>query len=121
MTGVKVVLISHCRRETDRRPGSLSRGRAHPLADTLPPADIALNGGFHMRTHSTLTLVVAASLAGLAATGCKGGPMDKPIKTSPIEKGSDTIQGARQQLEGHWTLVSLVITNAAGNSATVQA
>ena len=74
-----------------------------------------------MRTYSTVTLVVVASVAWLVSTGCKGGPMDKPIKTSPVEKGGDTIQGTRQQLEGHWTLLSLVITNAAGKSANVQA
>jgi hypothetical protein len=74
-----------------------------------------------MRTYSTLALIVFAGLAWLAGTGCKGGPMNKPIKTSPIEKGTDTIQGTRLQLEGHWTLLSLVITNAAGRRANVQA
>src|SRR4030095_11930591 len=74
-----------------------------------------------MRTYSPFAVIVVASLAWLSGTGCKGGPMNKPIKTSPIEKGADTIQGTRLQLEGHWTLLSLALRNAAGQRADRQA
>jgi hypothetical protein len=74
-----------------------------------------------MRTHPTLAVVIVASLAGLAGAGCKGGAMNKPIKTSPIENGPDTIKSVQLQLKGTWNLLSLDLTSQAGKRVTVPA
>jgi hypothetical protein len=68
-----------------------------------------------------VALAVCAGLAAAAGVGCKGGASQKPVRTNPIETGGESTQATRLRLQGTWTLVSLVVTNPDGKSATVQA
>src|SRR5690348_14118938 len=74
-----------------------------------------------MHTHRTVTLIVSGGLMLAVASGCKPGPIQKPVRTNPIEKGSDTTNSTRLMFEGHWQLISLEVTNTQGRHATVPA
>jgi hypothetical protein len=74
-----------------------------------------------MHTYRTVTFIVIAGLTLAIAAGCKPGPIQKPLKTNPIEKGSDTVNSTRLMFQGQWSLVSLVVTNPEGRAATVEA
>jgi hypothetical protein len=74
-----------------------------------------------MPIHRTVILIVAGGLTLAIAAGCKPGPIQKPLKTNPIEKGTDTTNSTRLQFQGHWELLSLVVTNPQGRQANVQA
>ena len=65
------------------------------------------------------TVAIGLSLAAIAA--CKGGTSSMPYRTSPVASGPNTIEAARKELEGTWTLVSLVVQNASGARATPEA
>src|SRR5262245_58246381 len=65
------------------------------------------------------TLAIGCILALTAA--CKGGSLQKPLSTSPVASGPNTMEAVRKQLEGTWTLTSLIVHNASGASATPQA
>ena len=68
-------------------------------------------------------LVRPGALA-LAATvliaGCAASERQRPLQTSPIATSGDTLQAARKQLEGRWTLVSLEYASPDGKRATVE-
>ena len=55
------------------------------------------------------------------ASACQGGATKKPLSTSPIASGINTVESVRKQLEGTWTLTSLAVNNATGGRATPQA
>ncbi len=55
------------------------------------------------------------------AAGCAAAPRGRPIPTSGIETGADTLSSARQQFEGNWTLVSFTVTNPAGRQSSIDA
>lgn len=65
------------------------------------------------------TIAIGMILA--VTTACQGGATKKPLSTSPIASGINTVESVRKQLEGTWTLTSLVVTNATGGRATPQA
>jgi hypothetical protein len=46
---------------------------------------------------------------------CKSAPIDRPLKTSPIETGPGTMTEARRFLEGSWLLVSMDIFPPGGS------
>jgi hypothetical protein len=68
-----------------------------------------------------LLLGIAAAAAGLTFAGCKAVPLGRPMNTSPIAAGPETIEAIRRQLEGQWTLLGLSVTSSDGKLATVDA
>lgn len=59
------------------------------------------------RTRVAVTLGLAAVMVG--AMACAAAPRDRPIRTSPIDTGPDSIQAARKYLEGRWSLLSFEV------------
>ena len=57
----------------------------------------------------------------LALGACAAAPRERPLPTTKIASGETTVEAARRQLEGRWTLVSLVIAAADGRRASVLA
>ena len=68
-------------------------------------------------------LVRSATLA-LAGTvliaGCAASERQRPIQTSRVATSGNTLEAARKQLEGRWTLVSLEYAAPDGKRATVE-
>jgi hypothetical protein len=59
-------------------------------------------------------------VAMLGSVGCAGGPREKPIPTTSIDKGMGTLQGARKYLEGRWTLISFEVFPPNAQPITVE-
>jgi len=57
-----------------------------------------------MRTVRPFLFVALVATAG--AIACAGGPREKPIKTTPINKEAGSTEAARKFLEGRWALLS---------------
>ncbi len=58
----------------------------------------------------------------LVLAGCAtGSPRQRPVRTNPIASGPQTVEAARKELEGRWTLVSLDVAAADGRKASVEA
>lgn len=70
---------------------------------------------FRVRPMVAAAAVVAAVLLG----GCAASERQRPIQTSPIATGGNTLQAARKQFEGTWTLVALEYGSPEGKRATV--
>jgi len=58
--------------------------------------------------------VAAAILAAPIATGCKAAPLDRPVNLGPPDTGPGSVEYARRQFEGTWTLQRLEIADAGG-------
>jgi hypothetical protein len=71
-------------------------------------------------SRRSCALIVAACLT-FALAGCKKQPSTRPLKTSPVTTGAGTIEEARRQLQGRWTLVSLTVTSEDGRQSPVDA
>jgi len=68
--------------------------------------------------YATVVVVMAA---GVFMAGCAASPRQRPIPTTRIEGGTDSMQAARSELEGRWSLVGLEVASADGQRATVEA
>lgn len=51
--------------------------------------------------------------------GCAASERQRPIQTSPIPQSGNTLQAARKQLEGKWSLTSLEYGSADGKRAVI--
>ena len=71
--------------------------------------------------QSRLARVTVVAVAGALAAGCAASARQRPLPTSRIEKGPETVESARRVLEGRWTLLSLDVAAEDGRSASVQA
>jgi len=61
------------------------------------------------------------ALAGTALiAGCAASERQRPLQTSPVATSGNTLEAARKQLEGRWTLVSLEYAAPDGKRATVE-
>jgi len=67
------------------------------------------------------TGTIAIGLIVAAVAACAPGPTGRPYRTSPVASGPNTMEFVRKQLEGTWTLVSLVVHNASGARAMPEA
>jgi hypothetical protein len=65
-------------------------------------------------------LLVAFGVAVMAA-GCAASPRQRPLSTSPIAEGPESMAAVRKQLEGHWVLLSLTVSAADGRKSDVDA
>ncbi len=73
-----------------------------------------------MRSRSRLVLPVVLLLAGGSITaGCAASERQRPIPTSRIATAGNTLEAARKQFEGRWTLVSLQYGAPDGRTATI--
>jgi hypothetical protein len=70
---------------------------------------------------STRLRLCAAALAGLVLVGCKAAPRQRPIKMGPVDTGPGSVEYARRQLEGAWSLERAQFTDANGQPTDVQA
>ena len=70
---------------------------------------------FHRRV---LLMALAVSVAGAA---CASRPRQRPLATSPINEGPETMSAVRKQLEGRWELQSLNVTTEDGRQQTIDA
>ena len=61
------------------------------------------------QTIAVVAMLVVSGLAASTMVGCTGGPRNKPIPTTEIDKGTGTLQGARKFLEGRWALTSFEV------------
>jgi hypothetical protein len=66
--------------------------------------------------HSAALVLAGSLLLG----GCAASERQRPLQTSPIATSGNTLQAARKQLEGRWTLVSLEYAAPDGKRATVE-
>ncbi len=73
----------------------------------------------HPWTVARLGIGVAALVAMCSA--CKSEPLDRPIKTTPVNTGAGSVEATRRMLEGTWTLASLEAVDAAGTHRPVKA
>ncbi len=67
-----------------------------------------------MRTQA---IVIGLAVGALMLSGCAATPRAKPLPTTPIESGPETVQAVRQQLHGRWKLIALDVTAADGRQA----
>jgi len=69
------------------------------------------------RNHA-LVIAICASVI-LAA--CAARPRQRPLNTTRIEPGENSMEAVRTRLQGRWTLVSLSLTAADGRQSAVDA
>jgi hypothetical protein len=67
------------------------------------------------RRNSAVVVLVSMSLLG----GCAASERQRPIKTSPVAQSGNTLEAARKQLEGKWTLSSLEYGSPQGKRASI--
>jgi len=60
-----------------------------------------------MNGHRAFSCILI--VATLGSYACAAAPRQRPIRTSEIQEGTGTLQGARKFLEGRWTLVSFQV------------
>jgi hypothetical protein len=65
-------------------------------------------------------VVIALAMANMAVS-CKGSELQRPLQTSKIATGPNTLESTRRALQGTWTLASLAILDADGRSTSVDA
>jgi hypothetical protein len=66
-----------------------------------------------------LWIPVAAILVVLAA--CAGAPRQRPVPMGPVDTGEGSLEAARRELQGSWSLVSLEAVDASGARHPVKA
>jgi hypothetical protein len=74
-------------------------------------------------SHSWTAVKVGISAAALivVCSACKSEPLDRPIKTTPVNTGAGSIEATRRMLEGTWTLASFEAVDTAGARRPVKA
>lgn len=74
-------------------------------------------------TRSWTVLKVGLGAAALVAmcSACKSAPLDRPLKTTPVDTGPGSLEATRRMLEGTWTLASFEAVDAAGKHRPVKA
>jgi hypothetical protein len=72
-----------------------------------------------MRLPTSGLILVAIPTLTLAA--CTPSPRQRPLQTSPIAEGTQTVEAARKMLEGRWSLLSLDVATQDGRKASVAA
>ena len=73
-----------------------------------------------MRPYGVLVTAISVVVA-LAGCAAPAQPRQRPIPTSPINEGADTMSAVRQQLQGRWELLSLNVNGADGSAHSVDA
>jgi hypothetical protein len=74
-----------------------------------------------MHVTALVQRVGTCLLVGLAVAACKAAPLQKPMRTTDIASGPNTIEAVRGQLAGTWSLVSLVMHSPEGKAVPVDA
>lgn len=68
-----------------------------------------------------LTLVVGVATLSLTTWGCAAAPRARPLPTTRVDRGPESLEATRRGLEGSWTLVSLEVVDARGGRRPVKA
>lgn len=61
-----------------------------------------------MMQKSALNRWIVALLL-VSATGCMGGPRQRPVKMGPVDQGPESIVAERKFLEGRWSLMQFQV------------
>src|SRR5262245_31023939 len=65
--------------------------------------------------------LVAACITMVIAGCAHGQPRQRPLNTTPMATGADTMEATRKRLQGRWTLTSLTVTAEDGRKSPVDA
>ncbi len=57
----------------------------------------------------------------LALSACAAKPRGRPLHTTPVAEGAETVESARNFLAGRWVLASLRVTTEEGRGAAIDA
>lgn len=68
-------------------------------------------------SHAFLILLAVSC----AAIGCASSPRQRPVAVGEVDTGPGSLTAARQQLEGHWTLLTLAMFDEDGRQVDVDA
>ena len=71
------------------------------------------------RCYSHAFAIVLA--LGSSAISCASSPRQRPVAVGEVDTGPGSLTAARQQLEGHWTLVTLAMFDEDGTQVDVDA
>ena len=73
------------------------------------------------RRRQALIIVFSSTAVALAGACAQGRPRTRPLSTSPVAQGSDSIASARNELQGRWTLMTLSVSTGSGQQAAIDA
>ncbi len=65
--------------------------------------------------------LIAVALAAVAAGGCEARARQRPLETSPIAEGPESLESVRKSLQGRWVLETLNVATADGRKASIEA
>lgn len=71
-----------------------------------------------IRRIAATTLLVAVTASG---SGCAPAPRQRPVLMGPVDTGEGSLEAARRELEGAWSLTSLEVMDGAGARRAVKA
>jgi hypothetical protein len=54
-------------------------------------------------------LAVAVAVVAATALGCSSAPSQRPIKTTPVDAGTGSMEAGRKFLQGRWSLISFEV------------
>jgi hypothetical protein len=74
-----------------------------------------------MRSKSTWRALIAVLSVALALAGCAARERQRPVRTTRISQGAESMEAVRKALEGRWILVSLNVATVDGRRAPVDA
>lgn len=65
--------------------------------------------------------LIAAVGFGMLLPGCAASPRQRPVPTTRIDTGVQSVEAARRELQGRWSLLSLEVVSADGRRMAVDA
>jgi hypothetical protein len=71
----------------------------------------------YLKSASAILLVTTAWLI----SACAASPRQRPLPTTPITEGPESLQAVRTRLQGRWELTSLTVSTEDGRSEKVDA
>src|SRR6187200_146712 len=84
------------------------RGTSSALTPYLNGTTIHRSTETLMMQKSALNRWIVALLL-VSATGCMGGPRQRPVKGGPVDQGPESIVAERKFLEGRWSLMQFQV------------
>jgi hypothetical protein len=72
-----------------------------------------------MRRHLSTSILVFSLACTVAA--CASRPRQRPLQTSPVNEGADTMSAVRDRLNGKWELLSLTVNTMDGRAERIDA
>lgn len=72
------------------------------------------------RVHRIIAVALLAALAAISAA-CEAAPRQRPVRMGPVDTGAGSLEAARRELQGSWSLTSLEAVDASGARQQVKA